>query len=494
MLFGELQKLKTLVEENREIFFQYPQNWKEQRDVVQRQFELIHKSKLMTMDDYRLSPDMLSFIEHVHYINPSLAIKLGVNYVLFGGALYYLGTSNHHETLQSFLRGEITGCFAMTEIANGSNVKGLGTTIHQRGNRLVINTPNDESVKVWIGGGTVATHTVVFGQLYDEKNCHHGIHAVLVDLKSSGVDIKDMGAKMGLNGVDNVMIRFNQVDVSIDNLLNRYGGFENGTYTSKISNPDVRFGKMLSALSIGRFSIAIGSYAILYKCFVIAFNYNIQRYQFDKRIIEYPTQFEKFSIIYETLSKFKSGFLKMIEMFRKDQQSGNTDISKHVHALSSLLKVYMSWKSIEYTNWCREMCGGHGYLWANQIGMLMNDVNIYQTFEGDNTVLLQQGIKWILSDNTYKSKKKYMLMYVLGRNKKDLMNEWNRNLVLIKDIAMEYTEWYLKQSIGDKMKPFVTVYKEHASGDKKLVHPGLSECIMENIPLSHYPKKYVSNI
>lgn len=478
MLFPEFSPLSELIRKNSDLFSQYPQNWKEQRDIVQKQFSLIHASNFLTIDDYKISDKLLSFIEWIHYINPSLAIKLGVNYVLFGGALYYLGTDQHHLLLQRFLKGEITGCFAMTEIANGSNLKALGTTIRKVKDSLIINTPTDNAVKVWIGGGTVASHTVVFGQLYDENNTNHGIHAVLVDMHQDGVQVKDMGAKLGLNGVDNTLIRFTNVEVKVDALLSRYGGFVEDRYVSVISDPMIRFGKMLSALSIGRFSIAIGSYAILYKSFVIAYNYNLERTQFDKKIIEYPTQYEKFQKIFKTLHQFRNGFKNLIQIFRKE------GISKRVHALSSLLKVYMSWKAIEYTGWCREMCGGHGYLWANQIGMLMNDVNIYQTFEGDNTVLLQQGVKWILSDKSYKSKRKYKLIYLLGkaalisRQKEEfLLQEWNHNLTLIKELSLEYIKAYLACQI-----PKLEGKQE------------LPEIYLQTIPLKYYSKNYLSKL
>jgi acyl-CoA oxidase len=38
---------------------------------------------------------------------------------------------------------------------------------------------------------------------------------------------------------------------------------------------------------------------------------------------------------------------------------------------------------------CREACGGNGFLWENRMGHLKSDSDIYTTFEGDNTVLMQ---------------------------------------------------------------------------------------------------------
>ena len=38
----------------------------------------------------------------------------------------------------------------------------------------------------------------------------------------------------------------------------------------------------------------------------------------------------------------------------------------------------------------RECCGGQGFLSANRIGVYKNDMDVDVTFEGDNTVMMQQ--------------------------------------------------------------------------------------------------------
>lgn len=62
----------------------------------------------------------------------------------------------------------VIGCFAMTELAHGSNVAGLETTAEfdAATDEFVINTPHLGATKWWIGGAaSTATHAAVFAQL-----------------------------------------------------------------------------------------------------------------------------------------------------------------------------------------------------------------------------------------------------------------------------------------------------------------------------------------
>jgi acyl-CoA oxidase len=61
-----------------------------------------------------------------------------------------------------------------------------------------------------------------------------------------------------------------------------------------------------------------------------------------------------------------------------------------VHSLSAGLKAYATSYTNSALSVCRECCGGHGYAAVNRLGALRSDHDIFQTFEGDNTVLLQQ--------------------------------------------------------------------------------------------------------
>ena len=107
---------------------------------------------------------------------------------------------------------------------------------------FIVHTPHPLAQKYWItngrskepdvevyavAGAVHAKHVVVMAQLM-VKGKNEGIHAILVrmrdnDLKTiPGVTIEDMGYKMGLNGVDNAKLTFDNVRVPRVNLLNKF--------------------------------------------------------------------------------------------------------------------------------------------------------------------------------------------------------------------------------------------------------------------------------
>ena len=53
------------------------------------------------------------------------------------------------------------------------------------------------------------------------------------------------------------------------------------------------------------------------------------------------------------------------------------------------MKAYATWANMDALQEARECCGGQGFMAVNRFADLKADSDIFCTFEGDNTVLLQ---------------------------------------------------------------------------------------------------------
>jgi acyl-CoA oxidase len=66
--------------------------------------------------------------------------------------------------------------------------------------------------------------------------------------------------------------------------------------------------------------------------------------------------------------------------------------------LAAGIKAFSTWTAIHTIQVCRESCGGEGYMFANRFAALKADADIFTTFEGDNTVLMQLVAKNLLGE------------------------------------------------------------------------------------------------
>jgi acyl-CoA oxidase len=347
----------------------------------------------------------------------SVLVKVGVQFGLFGGAILQLGTRKHHEEyLAPLVRAELMGCFAMTETGHGSNVQALGTVARYdvEAREFVISTPDASARKDYIGNAAAhASTAVVFAQLVIGGESQ-GVHAFVVPIRDDqgqvlpGVRIEDDGPKIGLNGVDNGRIRFDDVRIPRENLLNRYADVtETGVYESAIDNPDRRFFTMLGTLVQGR--VCVGGAAINASkvALSIAVRYGLARRQFgspggpEELLLDYGLHQRR---LFRPLARtYALHFAQEILLGQLHAVfSATEDVDEHTRrALESRAagtKALGTWHASETIQECREACGGAGYLSANRFDALRADTDVFTTFEGDNHILLQLVAKGLLTD------------------------------------------------------------------------------------------------
>ena len=388
--------------------------------------------------------DLLAFLtamEALSHFDLSLVIKFGVHFGLFCGSVFHLGTERHHkEILPKGLSLELPGCFAMTETGHGSNVRSLETTATYDGERqeFVIHTPNQAARKDYIGNAALHAHmATVFAQLIIQDQ-PFGVHAFLVPIRDPdgaampGVHIEDCGEKAGLHGVDNGRLRFTQVRVPRQNLLDRFAQVSpEGVYSSPITSPTKRFFTMISTLVLGRVTLAAAATSVSKNALTIALRYGEQRRQFgaegapEQAILDYQTHQRR--LMPRLASTLALNFAYQDLSLRCVDSLDSEEGRRRVESLAAGLKAWGTWHAFDTVQHCRECCGGQGYLAVNRFASMRNDLDVFLTFEGDNTVLMQLVAKSLLTEFRHQfSEMGFVgLLQYLSRRATEAVSAWN---------------------------------------------------------------------
>ncbi|KAK6462279.1 acyl-coenzyme A oxidase 4 [Scheffersomyces coipomensis] len=355
--------------------------------------------------------------------DPQVSTRIGVNLGLFISCLRGNGTFDQLQYWAlgkntAYIRG-IYGCFAMTELAHGSNVMGLETTatFDRETDEFVINTPHIGATKWWIGGAAhSATHSTVYARLIVDGE-DYGVKTFVVPLRDSnhdltpGVTVGDIGAKMGRDGIDNGWIQFSSVRIPRYFMLQKF---------CKVSREgDVVLPPLeqlsYSALLGGRVMMVLDSYRMIARMSTIALRYAIGRRQFksqaaeeseednvpETQLLDYPLHQRRLLPFLAAAYVVSAGALKVERTIEEtlneldDAVDSNDEdgILKSIDAMKSLfidsgaLKATCTWLAAETIDQCRQACGGHGYSSYNGFGKAYNDWVVQCTWEGDNNVL-----------------------------------------------------------------------------------------------------------
>src|SRR6201987_1580559 len=289
---------------------------------------------------------LMAVIETISFHDGSLFIKLGVQFGLFGGSIQHLGTEYHHRKyLPKAAACQLLGGFAMTEIGHGSNVHSLVTiAVYDSEHRdFIINSPSYSSGKTFIGNAAVdGQFMVVFAQLHIGA-ANHGVHAFLVPIRDEngqplpGVSIEDNGHKLGLNGVDNGRIWFQNIRLPKTELLNRFAEVtDDGQYRSEIKSNNSRFFTMIGTLVNGRITMALAANGMAKSALTIAIRYAARRRQFgaglqETLVLDYPATQRRLMPLLANAYAFDLAVKRLVRI--REQSSGHQSGARAIESL-----------------------------------------------------------------------------------------------------------------------------------------------------------------
>ncbi len=272
--------------------------------------------------------------------------------------MYPIYAFGSDEQKQKFLpgmqKGEILGCFGLTEPMFGSNPGGMRTRAKKDGNEYVLN-----GEKMWITSGSIANIAIVWAKVADEGDKVRGF---IVETDRPGFKADDVHGKWSLRA--SVTSGFSMQDVRIPatNILPKTEGLKNA----------------LMCLNQARYGIAWGGIGAAMSCYDTALQYSQVRKQWhDKPIASHQLIQEKLVWMITEITKAQLLALQVGRL--KDQNK-----VQHYHI--SMAKRNNIWMALECARMARDILGANGIADDYPIMRHMMNLESVKTYEGTHDI------------------------------------------------------------------------------------------------------------
>jgi glutaryl-CoA dehydrogenase len=265
--------------------------------------------------------------------------------------IYAFGSEEQKQHwLPRMARGEVIGCFGLTEPDSGSDPGSMRTTARRDGDSYILN-----GNKMWITNGGIADIAVVWAKAED------GVRGFLVERGTSGFTTSDIHHKLSLRASITSELHFEDCRIPASNMLPNVRG---------LRGP-------LSCLDEARYGIAWGANGAARACYESALDYAKTRIQFNRPIGSFQLVQQKLAIMVTELVK---GQLLALQLGRlKDEGL--------VHPVQvSLAKRNNVREALKTAREARSVLGANGITLEYPVSRHENNLESVYTYEGTDDI------------------------------------------------------------------------------------------------------------
>ena len=295
-------------------------------------------------------------VEELGKADSSVRGIVSVNVGLVGKTIARFGSEDQRrEWLPKLATGEALGCYALTEPGCGSDAAALVTRAERDGDDWLLT-----GSKTFITLGGWASLALVFARTGAEGS--RGISCFLVPTEAEGYAATPIKGKLGLRAQDTSELTLDRVRIPGANVLGELdGGF-------KIA---------MSALDIGRISLAAGCVGIAQACLDASVRYAKEREAFGRPIARFQLVQE---LIADTAVETEAARLLT-------WRAAALADAKEPHTLeSSIAKLYASEAAVRAANNAVQVFGGYGYVDEYPVGKYLRDARVTTLYEGTSQI------------------------------------------------------------------------------------------------------------
>lgn len=268
-------------------------------------------------------------------------------------AIYAFGSEDQKNNyLPKMAKGELIGCFGLTESDFGSNPAGMQTSVQKQGKNFILN-----GSKTWITNATLAGIAVVWAKTSD------GIRGFIVEKGTKGFSAQEIHNKLSLRASATGSLFFDGCVLHEENMLPKSEGLKSA----------------LMCLNQARFGIAFGALGAAEDCLHEALNYSKERMVFGKPLASFQLVQRKLALMCTEITKGNALAWQLAQL-KQDKKIRPAQISM---AKQSNVQTAM-----ECARLARDILGANGVSGEYRAMRHMCNLESVYTYEGTNDIHL----------------------------------------------------------------------------------------------------------